>query len=167
MVMGQLDDSTPSAQYFKLWKPHAGVWIITVKEEAQQDIELIYSYRPSPTKLCYVSRGTDEDGAVLMNGIHGYDPANDCWVDMMFAMVAESPLYIKQSLRAKLSERLQVGSKVSVDTIEYRGEDIRESKGVRVYEIVEKDRLVYSTRNRTTPEGESLPDLTITCERKN
>jgi hypothetical protein len=153
-------------KYFKFWKPHAGLWKITIKEEGKDDVTGTFSYRPSPTKLSYIGRGKDEDGTPIVDGLYGYDPARKCWVDVEVFHLEGSYWFSTGLLRADVDRPLRQGSTVSLDVTEASEGETIKYKTTRVYKTLEKDRIVMVHQKRTTDEGKSLPDVTLTLERK-
>jgi hypothetical protein len=65
-----------------------------------------------------------------------------------------------------VDKELKVGSTVSIGIVESRDATVTKYTATRIYKVVQKDRTVYVSQNRTTAEGESLPDIAVMCERK-
>lgn len=153
-------------KYFNFWKPHAGQWTICIKEPGKEDITGSFSYQPSPTKLCYVSRGHSDDGTPVIDGLYGYDSGRKCWVDVEIIRVEDSYVFSTVLLRANVDEKLRQGTTVSLDVTEAMDGKTAKYTATRVYKTFEKDRMVMVHQNRTTTEGASLPDVTMIVERK-
>jgi hypothetical protein len=153
-------------KYFKLWKPHAGLWKVTIKEEGKEDSTVTFSYRPSPTTLSYIGRGKSEDGTPTGDGLYGYDSGRKCWVDVEIMQWQGSYWFTTALLRADVDQRLRESSTVSLEVTEVRDEETTKYTAKRVYKTVENDRIVMIHKHRTTTEGESLPDVTLIFERK-
>ncbi len=153
-------------KYFNFWKPHAGQWTICIKESGKEDITGTFSYRPSPTKVCYVARGHSDDGTPVIDGLYGYDSGKKCWVDVEILKIKESYVFRTVLLRANVEEKLREGSTVSLEVTEAMDGKTTEYTATRVYKTLEKNRIVMVHQNRTMPDGTTLPDVTVTVERK-
>lgn len=160
------ESQSEQQKYFKFWRPHAGQWTMRIEEPGKEDITGTFSYRPSPTKLCYTSRGHDDDGTAVIDGLYGYDSGRKCWVDVEIFKSKDSYIFSTVLLRANVDEKLREGTTVSLDvTVAMDGKTTKYT-ATRVYKTLEKDRIVMVHQKRTTPEGEKLPDVTFTVERK-
>jgi hypothetical protein len=161
------DESHAAAKKcFEFWQPHAGVWTITLKEEGRDDISATYGFQPSPSKLCYLSQATLDDGTVVGNGLHGYDAAEKCWFDTHFTSWEGQYISGTARLYPKVEEGLRAGTKVPIEATTSMGGETITFKAIRVYETVDDDKIVYVARNRKTKDGEALPDTTFIWERK-
>ena len=153
-------------KYFQFWRPHSGQWTISITEPGKESITGHFSYRPSPTKLCYVSRGVADDGMAVIDGLYGYDSGRKCWVDVEIFKLGDSFVFRTVLLRADVGKKLRQGTTVSLDVTEVMdGENMKHS-ATRVYKTLEKDRIVMVHQDRRTPEGTSLSDVTLVLERK-
>ena len=146
------------------WKPHAGNWKVTLKEEGKPDINVTGSYRPSATKLCYVS-SSFVDGTPAGNGLFGYDPVRECWVDHMYFKVGESSRSVTSYLTADVDKKLGKGTTVDIVSTEVTDGTIEKVEYVREYTEFARGRMSCVHRNRVTSDGEKLPNVEITWER--
>jgi hypothetical protein len=153
-------------KYFQFWKPHSGQWTISITEPGKEDITGYFSYRPSPTKLCYVSRGFSNAEVAVIDGLYGYDADRKCWVDVEIFKLGDSFVFRTVLLRADVGKKLRQGTTVTLDVNEVIGGESIKYSATRVYKTLEKDRIVMVHQDRKTPEGASLPDVTIVLERK-
>lgn len=160
------ESQSEQQKYFKFWRPHAGQWTISITEAGKKDISGSFSYRPSPTKLCYTSRGHDDDGTPVIDGLYGYDSGRKCWVDVEILKIDDSYVFRTVLLRADVDEKLRKGTKVSLEVSESVDGETIQYTATRVYEVVQKDKIIMLHQNRKTTEGKVLPDLTVTVERK-
>ena len=160
------DSNLQQQKYFNFWKPHAGQWTISIQEPGKDDITGTFNYEPSPTKLCYVGRGCNDDGTPVIDGLYGYDSGRKCWVDVEIIRLGNSNLFSTVLLRADVDKELREGTTVSLDVTEAMDGKTTKYTATRVYKALEKDRIVMVYQDRKTPEGESLPDITMTVTRK-
>ena len=160
------DSNLQQQKYFNLWKPHAGVWNMSIKEAGKKDIIGTFSYEPSPSKLCYVGRGYSNDGTTEGDGLYFYDSARKCWVDVEVFKAEDSYVFSTVLLRADVDQELREGTTVALEVTEVINGKSTQYTATRVYKTLEKDRIVMVYQDRKTPEGKALPDITFTVTRK-
>ena len=64
-----------------------------------------------------------------------------------------SSLFTTGLLRTDVDKELKVGSTVSMGIVESRDGKVTKYTATRIYEVVQKDRTVYVSQNRTTAGG--------------
>ena len=80
--------------------------------------------------------------------------------------MGNSNLFSTVLLRADVDKELREGTTVSLDVTEAVDGKTTKYTATRVYKTLKKDLIVMVYENRKTPDGATLPVITITVTRK-
>ena len=159
------DANVQQQKYFNFWKAGVGQWRISIEEAGKDTITGTFNFQPSPSNLCYVGQGCDDDGKSVIDGLYGYDPGRKCWVDVEIIRMGNSNLYNTVLLRADVDKDLREGTTVSLDVTEAMDGKTTKYTATRVYKTLKKNLIVMVYQDRKTPEGVALPKITMTFVR--
>jgi hypothetical protein len=149
--------------YIDFFKPFVGDWKTKLESEGEV-VEGKWSGRLSPTRLCYISRGTAAEQP-SSQGIHGYDAGTKKWTVAAFNSDGEFSIARLDFGEIGKGDRFKRGtSGDSVKVISHNDGTTTEVTCKFVCKECSKNEIVYIQFDRKE-NGESKPDQTFRMER--